>query len=722
MWLSFDEVKQLGRTDGWIRLQVRSGAIRTNDTGRRGRNGKPILEYELESLPHELQAVWLQQNKVVEPETEDFESSLTTNCIDSERRLTETLMRYEPKVREAFLAEAIRLQSIVERYERINPKRIKNGNGRHEFVSAVWQLCRDAVCSDSVVLAVEPKRGKPVSPHTLDGWWRNSKTEGLMVFLRKPSAPVKPNDNRKAQIPPQADEFIETNWRKHPSPKHLWKAAKKRADRENWKCPSVSYFYRRYNSIPKVVSALTFGNQKLYQSKYAPYVPRDYSDLDALQVLVGDHSVRDVSVVMPDGSLARVWLTLWVCMRSYLIWGWHLDLIPSSRTIGLAYANGCRTFGAQPLARPDSDFYSYVYTDWGRDYRCFDLTGKTLTFKRAAVIEGGLQMITTQRQVGLLHELEIKHLLARAYNAKEKPVERIHRDISQWEQNNFPDEYCGNDKNKPERWVENWHKHQKLRKKFGKDFALLKEASPFMDFSSYRENLEGFIAEHNSVGHERSVLGGRTVIPIQELNAMYSRVHISEEAMAFLLLKSARKKIGKNGVTLVIEGYQLQFLHPEMSEHKGDDIEIRYTNNDFSHIWAILPATDRKPQRIVKVDLVNRSGLLNPNKETLGLIAKQANHERKLQRDYTLLNQSIWRGETTEDRVVQMQEIEQEQPQEIQLLKTGTDGGTVHRMTRFDAPKIVGSSHQVSAEQVESAEIIDIFRKPVKGKIKDEWE
>lgn len=722
MWLSFDEVIQLGRTDRWIRQQAQSQTIRLRDTGRRSANGKAIREIELASLPEELQLKWLQQNRPCESESENIESSLTTNCIDLETRLTESLMRYEKPLRDALQKEALRLREIVERYLAIEPKRIKNAQtGKHDYVAEVYALCREAICKDVEILKIEPKRGKPISPFTLDTWARKIETEGLLTFIRKPPKPSGKTDNRLAEFSPEAMLWAEKQFRRFPSPGKLHDKLKKEAAKNDWIIPSKTYFYRRYEDIPKVVEAQIFGTSKHYQSKYAPYVPRDYSDLDALQVLCGDHSVRDVSVVMPDGNLARVWLTLWMCMRTYLIWGWHLDLIPSSRTIGLAYANGCKTFGAQPISRPSSGFYSYVYTDWGKDYRCIDFTGKTLTFTNAAMIEGGMQIITTQRNVGLLQELDVKHLLSRPYNAKEKPIERIHRDISQWEQNTFPEEYCGNDKNKPERWTANWHRHKKLQKKFSKNIPLLIQESPFMDFGSYRENLEGWITEHNSTGHKRTVLGGRTIIPIEELNMMYSRVHISEEAMAFLLLKSETKKILKNGITLTIEGQQLQFLHSEMSEHKDQYVEIRYTNNDFSHIWAILPATPEKPQRIVKADLINRSGLLNPNKETLAKIAKQANHERNLQRDFTLLNHSLMRGETVIDRVAQKEEIEIEDIQEMR--QTGTYGN-VHRMTRYDAPKIISDNQQVSAEQVESAEIIDIFRnkKHDTGKIKDEWE
>lgn len=715
MRLKVSDLKELGVSPQTIWRRISSSEWESFEVGK-SRNGKPVWEVELTSLPHDLQMKFLtKQKSEIEISTPAPEAAAEIS-LTTEMQLVAALKRYAPDVRDAFLNEAMRLLEIVNRYEAINPKREKN-NGKLEFVAAVRQLCVDAVCRNTVVLAVEPKRAKAISPHTLDGWARKIKSDGLTVFLRSPGNPRKTRDNRKAKISAPAVEYINEKWRNFPGARHLYKAVKKKAKRENWVIPSEAWFYRKFSSLPKTVETLVFKGQKVYTSKYSPYVPRDYRDLEALQVLCGDHSVRDVTVMLPSGEITRPWLTVWYDLRTGLIWGWHLDLTPSTNTIGLAYVNGVQNFGAQPISRENDEFFSYLQTDQGRDYRSKTMTGKTLEFGKAAKIEGGLNVLCTQRKVGFIEEMGLKHLMARGYNGREKAVERVFRDISDWEQTYFQAEYCGRDaKNKPEAWVRAWHRHNKLLKKFGANSEFLRDESPFILFDDYRENLAGFIAEYNSIEHKRSVLGGAKVIPVQEYQRLYTtRYEISDDALALLLMKSQKRKIGKNGVQMFQSHWN--FLHEAMSAFKGEEIEIRYSDGDYSRIWAILPDA-----RIVEAELVTPGSILNPNRKTVELVKKTEAQERKMAREWQFIEQSNWRGESTEDRVAQL--INPEETEEIPQRIAVNEAPRIHNLTRFDKPKL-GSvpKPRISTEQVESAEIIDIFRvTPERARLKEEWE
>lgn len=712
MWLTTEEIVELGITDRWCRKKLASGEWQSRDSGRRGRNGKPQREVLFSSLPSELQWRYHQRRKdeaaPVEPET----AAVETDAPDALDALQAALVRLPLDAREAWMAEAQRLALIVARYDAIKPKRQLNpATGKHEFVAAVHALCAEAACATQTVLAIEPHRAQAPSPFTLDGWSRRFQQDGLLTFFRSLPNSNNTRDRRKAVISQPAIEWINKAWRSYSSPRIFYKALVKKAKKEKWKVPSEAWLYRKWANLPKPVKTLVYKGEKAYVSQCASYTPRDYSDLDALQILCGDHSVRDVTVLLKDGTLARPWLTLWLDLRTYLMWGWSLNLIPSSHTIGLAYADGVMNFGAQPLSRPDEDYWSYLYTDQGRDYKGTDIGGKTLVFKDAAKIEGGMEVLRIQRKVGLVEDMRLKQLLARGYNAREKPVERVHKDISDWEQNTFEAEFCGRDaKNKPDAWRDAWAQHERFRK--GK-----RSDSPFMTIDDYRAALSGFIHEFNHSEHERTTLGGRRIVPVEEYKRLYTtRYDIPRESLTLLLMKAERRTIGKNGVQMFQKHWS--YLHEEMSLFKGREVEVRYSEDDYSRVWVILPNGT-----ILESPLVTPTSILYPNKQTMGLVKQAAAHERKVIRDFTFITQSQIRGESVEDRVAQL--IEPEEVEAVEAIAAEGGGGgraSVHVMSRMDKPKLRAASQRrtVTAAQVSSVESdASIFDTSERGQVRE---
>ena len=203
-------------------------------------------------------------------------------------------------------------------------------------------------------------------------------------------------------MPPAAVDYINRHWHRYKSPSWLYLDLKDEADKCGWTIPSEAWLYWRWRDMPEIVKRMHLYGQGVYESKYAPYVPRDHSGLAALQGLSGDHSERDVTVLTDRGEMARPWLSVWQDLRTGLIWGWYLGLVSSSETARLAYADGLLQFGAQPFARRE-EFYSYVYTDQGRDYNSHRWDRKVIAVhKQAMRIDGEMDLLVMEQRNGIL--------------------------------------------------------------------------------------------------------------------------------------------------------------------------------------------------------------------------------------------------------------------------------------------------------------------------------
>jgi hypothetical protein len=746
IWVSVKELVEMGRGERKVQMKIASGEWVSRKRRQQGNRGRPMSEVALSSLPDDLQRRYLafrrpEPSEAITNQPDETEISDTPDLdsLKADHRLNEVLKQFSTTEREAFLDEARRRMGIVERYIALPSKRWPV-RGAYHFTPAVLSLCEETKCTNQVILdyyrsrqhAIRKGTGlivaRAITPRTLDNWSRRIKRDGLLTFLPAPSAVRRSDDKRRAQVSREAEEWIYNNWRSCAHARDLFQKLQKQARKHGWKIPSQTWCYRKWKALPKIVT-VSRRSKKAYVDSLAPYYPRDYSDIDALQILVGDHSLRDVTVRLADGSLVRPWCSLWQCMRTGLIYGWHLDLTPSSRTIGLAYANGVKTFGAQPISRPDEDYYSYLYTDQGKDYKGHTIAGKQLTFKRAAAIEGGLGFLAADRRVGLIDDLGLKQILARGYNAREKPVERTHRDMSGWEQSMFDAEYCGRDaKNKPDAWRDAWARHERLLKKVQRTGSTsLLDESPFIQIDDYRDALGGYFADYNRTAHERSTLLGAKVVPIEEYQRLYTTHYtISEHTLALLLMKAEQRLVRKNGVSLFQQGFS--YLHPDLAYYKGQYVEVRFSEDDYSRVFIVPPPTEAIPNpKIIEAHLVTRGGVLHPNKQTLAMISHQRKHEEKIIREHSLLTHSMIRGESAEDRVAAQFEPEVEEAEVAIAVGGGASGAgfsqppaRVHLVGRLDRlSKGRGAIRPVTVDQVANTQTDEsIFEAPASGGVR----
>ena len=164
-------------------------------------------------------------------------------------------------------------------------------------------------------------------------------------------------------------------------------------------------------------------------------------------------------------------------------------------------------------------------------------------------------------------------------------------------------------------------------------------------------------------------------------------------------MKVAKRTIGKNGVQLFQPNWS--YYHPAMAMHKRMKVEVRYSDDDYNRVWVVLPDL-----KICEAERIVPTSLINVNHQTLNTIKKARAIERALINDFHLITQSNLRGESTEDRVAkQLEAIEFNIEEDVGRESVQT-AGEVHRLTRFDKPKLraVKNAKEITASDVASAE------------------
>ena len=172
--------------------------------------------------------------------------------------------------------------------------------------------------------------------------------------------------------------------------------------------PSKSAFIRRlkHEFAPDVIYFAREGKKKFYDNK-GYHLDRDYSDLKAGQVWVGDTRTWDVFVKVPGQEKpATCYITLFMDFKTYMPMGWclHHDAPGTENTLR-AMRHGIARYGL-----PEE-----IYVDNGREYRNRDFSGQSR----------GHQIVEDEQYAeSMASRLGIKMHFAIVRNARAKIIER----------------------------------------------------------------------------------------------------------------------------------------------------------------------------------------------------------------------------------------------------------------------------------------------------------
>lgn len=319
--------------------------------------------------------------------------------------------------------------------------------------------------------------------------------------------------------------------------------------------PTSKTFIRRLRAeVPEQAIFMARHGDASWNKKYASYVPRDYSELNAGVCWVSDHAQIDVAVSF-NGTVCFPWVTVFRDAKTSKWLGWFLHAdSPNSDHIFQAFYYGVLNFGI-----PED-----VYLDNGKDYRCKDFAGgRTRIIKVKHKNNGG----------SLIQNLGINIHFALPYNAQTKPVERDFLKIKEFLSKGFVGYRGGKITERPEK-LKNEIKNEQI-----------------MQFDDFKKLFDRFIEEYlNKRPSKGKVLQGRCPDELWAEEFTKKKV-ISKDALKLFCMRTTNNvTIKRNGI--FDSQLQISYWAEWMITEKGRKVYIRRDINAYQEAWVFDAQTD----------------------------------------------------------------------------------------------------------------------------------
>lgn len=319
--------------------------------------------------------------------------------------------------------------------------------------------------------------------------------------------------------------------------------------------PTSKTFIRRLRAeVPEQAIFMARHGDASWNKKYANYIPRDYSELNAGVCWVSDHAQIDIAVSF-NGTVCFPWVTVFRDAKTSKWLGWFLHAdSPNSDHIFQAFYYGVLNFGI-----PED-----VYLDNGKDYRCKDFAGgRTRVIKVKHKNNGG----------SLIQNLGINIHFALPYNAQTKPVERDFLKIKEFLSKGFVGYRGGKITERPEK-LKNEIKNEQI-----------------MQFDDFKKLFDRFIEEYlNKRPSKGKVLQGKCPDELWAEEFTKKKV-ISKDALKLFCMRTTNNvTIKRNGI--FDSQLQISYWAEWMITEKGRKVYIRRDINAYQEAWVFDAQTD----------------------------------------------------------------------------------------------------------------------------------
>lgn len=363
-----------------------------------------------------------------------------------------------------------------------------------------------------------------------------------------------------------------------------------RAAEKGWNIGTYRSALRHINKIDPALLVYSNEGRKGLDDKVVPSIRRDYSDLEPMEILSGDHHVFDLMVQdYPGAKPYRPWITVFLDLRTRAIAGYCIVKQPNSESIALALRHTIL-----PKEKHEYIFFGIpktVYIDNGKDYRSKYLSGYEWKDRNFGKID------FDNNTKGVFARFDIETIYANPYNAKAKAPERWFRTLEDQCIKDLPG-YTGN---KPEN-----RPAERLLKEIekGELLTIINLAQIVEDYivKIYHENI------HRGVG-----MRGKSPIENWRLcrrSGWEPKTVSSERVLDALLLRENKRKVSR-GLIAIFNTY---YEHQVLQRFEGETVEVRYDSADLStvHIFhkgdyiCSAPAYDYASMKISHEELRNR--------------------------------------------------------------------------------------------------------------------